>query len=149
MKLNRTMLDMKALSILAGLGLSAGLPASDAVWKSAADGDWMTAANWVDGVMPSSTARACFTNDTAAYTVTLNATDPQTAQGLVISGQVTIATHATRLNVNSPLILDGGGNCRYVDDECIDNEYIAVPFQNFHLSESYYLSCLYYILIYT
>ena len=108
-KLNKTMLVMKTLLILVGIGLSAALPASDAIWKSAADGDWMTVANWVDGVLPSSAARACFTNDTAAYTVTLNATDPQTAQGLVISGQVTIATHATRLNVNSPLILDGGG----------------------------------------
>ena len=102
MKLNRTILDMKALSILAGLGLSAALPASDAVWKSAADGDWMTAANWVDDVMPSSTARACFTNDTAAYTVTLNTAEPQTAQGLVISGQVEIV-RLRDVRMHSPL----------------------------------------------
>ena len=97
-----------AHAIAMALALSCGTQIlANAVWKTAADGSWTDTENWEGGILPSAASLAIITNDTSAYTVTLDAPEPQTAKGLVISGLVANATHPTRLNVNSPLILDG------------------------------------------
>ena len=92
-----------------------------AEWTSATDGDWTTAANWTDGVVPSSTEWAYITNNTgsAAYKVTLESDTDQAASGLTLRGKTTSLdkngslTYWTDLDVKSALSLTGSFAVNY------------------------------------
>ena len=69
---------------------------ADAIWNAAVNGDWRTAANWVDSVEPSSSGRTYITNASAAYTVTLGSGEDVTTKGLTISGK-TSSSYQTKM----------------------------------------------------
>ena len=99
---------MKKLLLILAISLMVSSVLADATWKNAVDGDWRTADNWVDSVLPSASGRTYLTPDSDAYTVSLGAGDDVTTKGLTIIGSM-VAPYSTELNIaNTKLVVDGG-----------------------------------------